>query len=236
MIGKADLVTSVSESIVAGHNEAYGFAIGRFACIPSGGDPRPQQAFSDGVPAIAVGRHPLLVSVGVMAWDWKVAGHLVAVRAVDRLRHRHPRVLLLIAGDGPHRAIVEREIALRGLEDHVKMLGNVPPDPLLEAADIYVHMAMNEGCSLAIIEAMHAGKPIVAADAGGIPEVLVDGDSALLIEPEPQRLAAALQGLIEDEPHRRQLGARAREVALERYTWSIVARQYAEVYESLVKR
>lgn len=234
LLSRADLVTSVSESIVTRHNQAYGLAIRRYTCIPSAGEPRGAAELAEAGHVAADGRYPVLVSVGVMAWDWKVAGHLVSVRAIDLLRQAYPGIRLLIAGDGPHRGVIEREVARLGVGEHVKLLGNVSPDPLLQAADVYIHMAMNEGCSLAIIEAMHAGKPIVAANAGGIPEVLVDGDSALLIAPEPGPLAAAVQGLMKDESRRRKLGERARELALEKYTWPVVARQYAEVYRSLM--
>jgi len=227
----SDLVTSVSESIVERHNAAYDLGIRRYLRIPSGADPRAPRTSST---TPAFDGHPVLVSVGVMTWDWKVLGHLVAIRAVAELRRSYPRVLLLIAGDGPHRNVVEREVESLDLGKHVRLLGNVAPDGLLDAADVYVHMAMNEGCSLAIIEAMHAAKPIVAANAGGTPEVLVDGDSALLIEPEPGQLAAAVQKIVGDEPFAQRLAARAREVALQQYTWAVVADQYAATYRSLL--
>ena len=231
LFGRADLVTTVSESIVERHNELYDLEIRRYSRIPSGGDPRAPGASSTGS---AFEGRPILVSVGVMTWDWKVLGHLVAIRAVAELRRSYPRVLLLIAGDGPHRNVVEREVAALGLGDHVRLLGNVATDRLLDAADVYVHMAMNEGCSLSIIEAMHAAKPIVAANAGGTPEVLADGDSALLIEPEPGQLVAAVQKLVAAAPYAQKLAARAREIALQQYTWAVVADQYAATYRSLL--
>jgi glycosyltransferase involved in cell wall biosynthesis len=237
LLRNADLVTSVSESIVSAHNEAYALGIGRYVRIPSGGDPHEgpgSAAVASTSYAAELRRRPLLASVGVMSWDWKVAGHVVCVRAVDELRRHHPDVMLLIAGDGAHRAIVEREVAALGLGNHVRLLGNVAPDRVLEAADVYVHMAMNEGCSLAIIEAMHAAKPIVAANAGGTPEVLSDGETALLIDAEPRQLAAAVQRLLADAAYARKLGARAREVALQKYTWSVVAEQYAATYRTLL--
>jgi glycosyltransferase involved in cell wall biosynthesis len=238
LLRSADLVTSVSDSIVAAHNETYGLDIRRFIRIPSGGDLRDARdvaASTSPADGNEIARHPLLVSVGVMTWDWKVAGHLVAVRAVASLRRQYSGVLLLIAGDGPHRGVVEREVATLDLDDHVRLLGTVAPDRLLDSADVYVHMAMNEGCSLAIIEAMHAGKPIVAAHAGGTPEVLVNGQTALLIEPEPEQLAAAVHTLVDDRAYADKLAARAREVASQHYTWPVIAAQYAEAYRALLE-
>ena len=228
----ADFVTTVSESIVERHNDLYDLRIRRYSRIPSGGDPRVPPARSQGG---AFSGSPVLASLGVMTWDWKVLGHLVAIRAVSELRRSYPNVLLLIAGDGPHRNVVEREVEALDLGKHVRLLGNVAPDGLLDAADIYVHMAMNEGCSLAIIEAMHAAKPIVAANAGGTPEVLVDGESAMLIGPEPAVLAAAVRRLVNDPEYRDKLGARAREVALQQYTWSVIAERYEKGYRSLLE-
>jgi glycosyltransferase involved in cell wall biosynthesis len=239
LLRSADLVTSVSDSIVTKHNEAYHLGIRRHVRIPSGGDPWNVSGDREGGPNIeqeddALRGYPLLVSVGVMAWDWKVAGHLVAIRAVDKLRAHYPTVKLVIAGDGPHRGLIEREVATLRLQDHVRLLGTVSPERLLKVADLYVHMAMAEGCSLAIIEAMHAGKPIIAANRAGIPEVLVNEESAVLIEPEPDRLAIAVQDLMSDSERRGRLAARAREVALREYTWPAVAARYAAVYQSLL--
>jgi glycosyltransferase involved in cell wall biosynthesis len=236
LLRNADMITSVSDSIIARHNAAYPLGIRRYLRIPSGGDPRDHSSgrTRSNHQRLDERAYPLLVSVGVMTWDWKVAGHLVSVRAVDRLRRLYPGVLLLIAGDGQHRGLVEQEVVALGLESHVRLLGNLSPSPLLDDADIYVHMGMNEGCSLAIIEAMHAGKAIVAANAGGTPEVLVDGETALLIEPDPDELAAAVQRLIDDERYRGRLGERAREAALARHTWFAIAEQYAATYQSLL--
>lgn len=235
LLRRTDLITTVSASIVSRHNDAYRLGIDRYLVIPSGGDVRGARAVPSRTANHARRRgSPQLVSVGVMVWDWKVLGHLVIVRALDKLRRRYPGVQLLIAGDGPHRGVIEREVAALGLQDHVHLLGNVAVEDLLEDADVYVHMAMNEGCSLAIIEAMHAAKPIVAANAGGTPEVLVNGETALLVEPEPDELAVAVQRLVGDAPYGRKLGERAREVALEKYTWSAVAEEYAKTYRSLL--
>jgi L-malate glycosyltransferase len=237
LLRSTDLITTVSDSIIAKHNGAYRLGIRHFVRIPSGGEPHLESVRSASSSTQAASERrdfPVLVSVGVMVWDWKVLGHLVCVRAVDELRRLYPGLVLLIAGDGPHRHVVEQEVAALGLQGHVRLLGNVSPEKILDDADVYVHMAMNEGCSLAIIEAMHAGKPIVAANAGGTPEVLVNGETALLVEPEPDQLAAAVQKLLSDDSYAGSLAKRAREVALQQYTWSAVGEQYATTYQSLL--
>jgi glycosyltransferase involved in cell wall biosynthesis len=240
LLRRCDLVTTVAQSIVDNLNRFYRLDVRHFETVPSGGSPTLADAkevadfrLRHGL----AGRFPILASVGVFSWDWKVAGHQVCIDAVGKLAADYPGILLLIAGDGQHKRLLQERVRERGLEQHVRFLGNVPNSgPVISAADLYVHMAMNEGCSLALVEAMHAGKPIVAARLGGNSEILEDGRTGRLISPDPDTLASTVAELLKDETKRESLALAAQIEARRSLTWAAVARRYDDVYRRILVR
>ena len=137
-----------------------------------------------------------------------------------------------IAGDGPLRTGLERQIAERGLEDHVRLLGAVRDVPsLLAAADVFLLPSRSEGVSLTLIEAMFAGVPIVATAVGGTPEVIQDGINGLLVPPEsPEPMAEALQRLRSSESLREELVRQGQRIAQEEFSHESMAERYREIY------
>jgi glycosyltransferase involved in cell wall biosynthesis len=137
-------------------------------------------------------------------------GLMVPVKRLDVLLaalRDVPDVTAVLAGDGPLRAEVERDA--RGLP--VELPGFVAdPAPLLAGADAFVLPSAAENCPLALLQAMASGLPVVASRVGGIPEVVNDGTTGLLVPPgEPAPLAAALRSLA-DPALRARLGGAAR--------------------------
>lgn len=234
LLRRCDAITSVSRNIVEDLNAHYGLAIARYTVVPS----------AAGVDSVAPARladfrrrhglepaRPVLATIGVMSWDWKVLGQQYCLEALARLRSRYPAVTLLVAGDGRHRAYLEARAAEWGVAERVVFLGNVEAvHEVLAAADIYVHLALNEGCPLSVIEAMAAGKPIVAARRGGIPEIVRSGETGLLIEPSAAELATEVERLWEDEPLRRRLAEAARREAGDQFNWERITDRYLAVY------
>ena len=118
-----------------------------------------------------------------------------------------------------------------GLEDHVRLLGNIrSPVQLLQACDIYLHLGLNEGAPLAIAEAAMAARPILAAHEGGLPELLTDGVNALLTAADPKSVADCIERMVRSEPLRRRLGNAAREHALANWNSPHIVDQYLELY------
>lgn len=234
MLRQCNAITAVSGSIIANLNALYSFNISRFATIPSGGYPiqvkradvarvRCDYKLSD--------RFPVLSSIGVLSWDSKVAGHLVCIQAVARLIPRYPQLVMLIAGDGQYRDYLQRQANAIGVGTYVRFLGNVSDtSQVLAVSDIYVQMAMNEGCSLALIEAMFAGKAIIASKRGGHAEVVEDTVSARLIEPDATMLASTVIDLLENRLAGIALASGANKRARQFFTWPKVAKQYESVF------
>jgi len=233
---RCDSVVSVSESIVTALNRHYKIDIRNYSIIHSASSKlsinlTSMKSIQDHYALHAY--TPIFSTVGVMSWDWKVAGQQICIEAVDLLRKKFPNLRLLIAGDGEFREYLEDVVHQREMEHCIIFLGNVDFIPeLLKLSDIYVHMALNEACPHAVIEAMHAGKPIIAANRGGIPEILENGATGLLIEPSAEQLAQTFERLIENKGEAERLAQNAAEYAISHLTWEAIAKKYLTVYQT----
>ena len=116
---------------------------------------------------------------------------------------------LRIAGDGPERVALNEEIGRLGLDDSVELLGDRDDvGELLRASHLFVLSSRSEGMPMSVLEAMASGVPVVASAVGGIPELVVDEETGLLVEPgDPQALAAAIARVVDDAALRRRFAA-----------------------------
>lgn len=173
----------------------------------------------------------LLVSVGNL---YEVKGHDVLVRALARLERGEaaPPWRAAIAGRGDREGPLRELATSLGIEDRVRFLGYRDDIPdLLAAADVFVLPSRAEGLPLALLEAMIAGKAIVASRTGGIPEAVEAGREALLVLPgDPDALAEALERLVGSPPLRDRLGDAARAAADERASVRTMTDAYERLY------
>ena len=132
-----------------------------------------------------------------------------------RLTLKYPDAHLIIVGDGPERAALERFAQIRQPEGNVIFTGALThPETLavIESADVFVMNSTYEGLSHLLIEAMSLARPIVATHVGGNPELLTDRESALLIPlDQPELLPERMLELLENKILATQLGQRAKE-------------------------
>jgi glycosyltransferase involved in cell wall biosynthesis len=159
---------------------------------------------------------------------------LTLVRALAVLGRRSCEAV--IVGDGPDRAAVESEVRRLGLDSVVRLAGvrdDVPE--LLATADLFVLSSRSEGLPLSILEAMAAGLPVVASSVGGVPEVVVDGETGYLVPPgDPRSLAGAIERLLDDSALRRRLGAAGRIRVAERFDLASAQRAHLDLYRTLL--
>jgi glycosyltransferase involved in cell wall biosynthesis len=166
------------------------------------------------VEAIPQARHdggpPLVVAVGRLA---EPKDAMTLVRALAAVPGR--RFAALLVGDGPDRPCVEEEVNRLGVADAVALVGTRDDVPaLLAGADVFALSSRSEGAPISILEAMAAGLPVVSSRVGGVPELVVDGETGLLVPPgDPAAMSAALGRLVADADLRRRLGAAGRERA-----------------------
>jgi len=163
--------------------------------------------------------------------------HLLLVEAFALAVQECPRMRLWLVGDGSLRPAVEKTVVEMGLEGKVLFLGirdDVPK--LLADSDLFVLSSDYEGVPLTVLEAMAAGKPVVATGVGGVPELVEDGVTGVLVPPRnPEALAKGILRLAKDADLRRRMGKAARERALERFDIARTAREYEALYLRLLK-
>jgi glycosyltransferase involved in cell wall biosynthesis len=161
------------------------------------------------------------------------------LRAFARAAARHPRLVMLLAGDGPLRAELERLAAELGVADRVRFAGHCDDVPtVLRATDIFVLASKFEPYGVAILEAKAAGVAIVATRVNELPEILGEdlGEAAtgLLVPAEdPAAMAEAFLRLAEDETRRRELGQRAAREAASKHSLRGAIDAYQRLYDEM---
>ena len=182
------------------------------------------QARPDGDP-------PVVVTVGRLKAPKDYA---TLVQALGRLQAGSFRAVLI--GGGPDRPLVEEAIREHGLETGVELLGERDdvPEQLAEA-DVFALSSTSEGLPLSVIEAMAAGLPVVATAVGGVPELVVEGETGLLAPArDPEALAQALGQLLDDRGLRERLGEAGRARAEERFDLPRFREAHIALYRSLL--
>jgi glycosyltransferase involved in cell wall biosynthesis len=159
-------------------------------------------------------------------------GHRVLLRAVAEIARTVPSVALFVAGTGALREELEAEAARLGVAERVRFLGlRRDRETLYAAMDVFVLPSHWEGLSLALVEAMGAGRAVVATSVGGNPEVVQDGRTGLLVPPDdPQALADALTTIGLDQGLRISLGEAAEQDARDRFSIEQHVAQLAALY------
>lgn len=177
--------------------------------------------------------HALLLAVGSLV---PRKGHAVLIEALATIGAGP--WMLAIAGGGAERDRLDALAKSKGLEAHIKILGHREDVPdLLAASDVFVMPSLWEGLPLALLEAMLAGKPVIASRTSGIPEAVNDGVDGVLTEPgDVAQLAAALRGVLNDPACRQTLGAAAKARATATFTLDAMADGYEAVFKEALGR
>jgi glycosyltransferase involved in cell wall biosynthesis len=158
------------------------------------------------------------------------------LKAAALIVRRYPSARFLVVGDGPLRQALEEKARALRLNGTVRFLGAVPnASSLLPHFDIFVLSSLWEGMSNSLLEAMAAGKPVVATDVGGSPEVVIDGKTGFLVPPkDPEALASAILHLLADRELARNLGEAGRIRVESEFTLEIMVARLEELYDSLL--
>jgi glycosyltransferase involved in cell wall biosynthesis len=214
---------------------AHGLPASKFATIPKPIRPaeparleRPEFLAQLGLPDNA----KLILCLGALVKEKRLKE---LIWAVDQLKAVGVPAHLLVVGDGPLRKPLERYRRLNRIDDRVHFLGQREDvAELVAQADVLWQAGAHEGHSSAILEAMVAGKPVVAADAAGNGELVVNGVTGHLV-PVRERAGFArwTLPLLENVELARRLGEAGKQRVLENHHVENIAQQYAELYRSL---
>jgi N-acetyl-alpha-D-glucosaminyl L-malate synthase BshA len=178
---------------------------------------------------------PARTRVIMHASNFREVKNIPVVLQVFSQVHRQLPSKLVMVGDGPEKAGAEQLARELGVQRDVLFLGNQDcMEELLPLADIFLLPSRSESFGLVALEAMSAGVPVVASDAGGLPEVVADGETGFLHDAgDVEGMAASVLGLLKDEHRRAQMGRQARRRARERFSVDQSVDRYIRVYESL---
>jgi L-malate glycosyltransferase len=191
----------------------------------------PAEAFEPAQPVRLDTVDPVLLCVANLK---SYKGHAILLEAAAILRERGMPCTLALAGDGPEREALDRQARELGVD--ARLLGSrTDVDRLLAAADIAVLPSLTEGLSNAVMEAMAAGKPVVATAVGGTPELLADGRGVLVPPGDPVALADALATVLLDPGYADRLGRAAREWSRTYLHADAMVAQHVVLYENLLE-
>jgi glycosyltransferase involved in cell wall biosynthesis len=144
----------------------------------------------------------------------------------------------VIVGAGPYRSQIERSVSEAGIAAQTMFAGRASEADLhgwYEAASVFVHPTRYEGSSLVTLEAMAHRRPIVATNAGGLPDKVRPGVNGWLMEPDdPEALAAALEEALSDDERLKAMGAASRAIVEREFSWSVIADRHIAMYRRLL--
>lgn len=222
-------VVCITEALARFNEEVVGLPAAKLRVVHYGLDEPPAPWGPPGGPDIP-DEVPVLLVVGRLV---RQKGVDVAIAALARVREQHPDTRLVVLGEGPLRAELGALAAQLGLSDAVSLPGRVGDVSWwYRRASVVVHPSRWEGFGLALLEAMLCERPIVGSDVSSIPEIVVDGETGLLVPPDdPESLAEAASALLDDPARARALGAAGLERARTEFSVARMADRTLAVYE-----
>ncbi|MFQ5849117.1 MAG: glycosyltransferase family 4 protein [Candidatus Binatia bacterium] len=227
---QVDGVVAISEKIAELLVEG-GVRKERIRVIHSGIDPAPFQRSREGKQGSG---HPVIGMVAVLE---ERKGHRFLLEAAQYLKRQGYRLRYYLAGEGTQRRHIEQAVMRLGLQEEVALMGFVSDIPsLLSEMDVFVLPSVHEGLGVAVIEAMAAGKPVVASRVGGLPELVENKVTGLLVPPgDPLALARAISHLVTQKEGLESMGIKARERVEQHFTMEQMAKKNEDFYYDLLQ-
>ncbi len=201
-----------------------GIDLGRIAGAGAGDEPANELGLAD------------RIVVGIVAKLSPVKGHQYFLEAAAEIAEARPDVAFLVVGDGIRKRELEEMAAELGIADRVTFAGARDDVPsLLKLMDVFVLSSLSEGSPNAVLEAMAAGLPVVATDVGGLPEIVIDGESGILVPPgDSGALAAAVRELLDDPTRAGTMGRAGLALAMDRHDIEKVVREVEGIMDHLL--
>lgn len=238
MLPFIDRFVAVSRDLQSWLEETVRLPPARLTCIYNGVEADAFQRSSRAEARARLGIPVAAFVIGTVARLVPVKAQVDLVEAFADLRARLPtqEMRLVLVGEGPERANLESVIRARGLGDHVWLAGARDDVPQwLAAFDVFALPSRNEGVSIAALEAMASGLPVVASCVGGNPEVVVDGETGLLTPPgDVAALSAACGRYVGDADLAQRHGAAGRTRMLRDFSIEAMVSGYRRLYDAVL--
>lgn len=174
--------------------------------------------------------------IGTVGALFPVKGQRYLIEAFRIVRMKKAKVHLVILGEGQERESLEQEAQRLGIGDSVHLLGfRTDVLAMLPQMDVFTLPSLSEGLPLALLEAMAAMRPVVVTRVGGMPELVEDGKTGLLVPPgDASALAASLLRFLENPDWAAQLGKAGRDTIASRFSHDAMVEKYQEIYQRSV--
>jgi glycosyltransferase involved in cell wall biosynthesis len=184
----------------------------------------------------SLGLKPEGLVVGTVGWLLTIKGPMYLLKAMEEVWKGCPETSLVYAGKGDLEEELRKEASRMGVSEKVWFLGwrdDIPE--IMNILDIFVLPSLNEGMGRVLVEAMAAGRPVIASNVGGIPDLVYQGKNGLLVPPaDPKALAREVEFLISNPDKRREMGDKGREIAMRFGTDSMV-KKIDQLYLELLR-
>lgn len=226
---RASRVIAITHALARFTVERVGLPAEKVEVIYYGLD-EPPRAWGENPPTLLPHGARVLLAVCRLA---EQKGVDVAVRALAAVRREHPEAVLVVLGEGPERAALERLAADLDVAEAVFLPGRAGDvAEWLRRAELLVHPVRWEGFGLALLEAMLAERAVVASAVSSAPEIVVEGETGLLVPPnDPTALAAAIARLLSDRVVAERLGSAGLARARSEFSVERMAHRTLAVYE-----
>lgn len=174
--------------------------------------------------------------VGMIGRLEPVKGPLYFVEAAREVARSFPSARFMITGEGSMRRSIEKRISELGLKDRISLTGWREDMPAVFASlDVLVLPSLNEAVGIVLLEAQGCGIPVVATSVGGIPEVVKDGETGILVPPaDPHRIAQAICDLLADPHKRKVMSDLGKHWVRDRFGAKEMARKISDLYKGLL--
>jgi glycosyltransferase involved in cell wall biosynthesis len=236
--GRSDLTICVSRFVLEELRDVFSVPEQKLRLVHNGIDTRPFTAAVQGEPAAKIRRaargRKVVLFFGRLTPD---KGPQILIQAARKLIHERGRrdLSFFIGGDGRLRRLLQARISRHKLGDDIFLLGKLSHHEVIDSlfgADLVVMPSLRESFPLAALEALAAGRPLIASRVGGLPELIENGDTGFLIdEKTPEAWGDAIESVV-DEPERMvRCGRNGRALVLERFSLEAMVNATVNVYE-----
>ncbi|WP_407356696.1 glycosyltransferase family 4 protein [Methanolobus sp. WCC5] len=235
MLNQCDYTTFVSKSLMEKNKEMLGLKFSN-AVVTHAGVPKAKECFhfekEEFKREHCINKETIvLLSVGLTALKHKADGAKLLIKAIKELRSGYKDIRLILTREGLYSNDLKYFASIENVLDNVIFTGTID-NPLipLQLCDLYVHTPLGEGgVSIALLEAMAFGKPIVATSVGGIPEAIDDGVNGLLVQPDYIQIAEKIEYLLKNKEIAKMLGHNAKSTAVDKFSWESIANKFMQM-------
>ena len=185
----------------------------------------------------SLGLNPRGLVVGTVGWLLPVKGPMYLLKAMARIWQSHPEITLVFVGKGDLEDDLRTEAFRMGVSEKVAFLGwrdDIPE--IMQILDIFVLPSLNEGMGRVLVEAMAAGKPVVASKVGGVPDLVSQGENGLLVQAaDANGLAGGIESLLANPKKRKEMGTKGKKMAI-KYGSDSMVQKIDQLYLELLRK